>query len=440
MKKFILSSVVLLFAMFSFGQFTASMPKTELSVLDSFIIYYANSLNEWEASNKYKVVEKNSFGLPVRYMSYYLSNGAWLNGDTTVYNYYSNGHVESYVAYNSDTIECRKYDNYDRLIFYYYKRHTELGTSGNKNYYYYSGSNQNLDSMILYSWDDFTSQWALTIKDVYTYNDQGKITEYRSYNWSGVWEDSDKKIYRYNNNGLLDSLIEMYYDNFNSAWKNNFLTCFYYYNNTDLISSEIILKWNKNTGQWENYEMYTYVYNDNGLLQRKLFYQIDQSSGTWQAQSKEFYEYDAQGNVIARYDSVMINGQWLPQYKQTNTYDQFGNQTLVVNYKWDTNDNTWHNLLKKEYFYTRTIFSNVPEQATADVHLYPNPVQNLLFFSGLDTKAKITIYSTDGRIFQQASIGINTQYINVASLPAGSYILKIVTEQNKVFVHKFVKL
>ncbi len=440
MKKFILSSVVLLFAMFSFGQFTSSMPKTELSVLDSFIYSRGTNLNEWEEYYKRNVVEKNSWGLPVRYMTYYLSNGSWLNGDTTVYNYYSNGHLESYVSYNSDTTQCKKYDTDGRLIFEYYKTNSNMGTLGSKTYYYYSGTSQDPDSMIVYKWNDGSSTWTLSGKYVYTYNEEGKIIEYLSYYWSGGWENSDKKIYRYNNDGLLDSLIEIYYDDFNFVWKNHYLTCYYYYNNTDLVSSEVQLSWDDNANQWKNNKMYNYIYYDNGLLQRKLFYEMDQTSGTWQAQSKDFYEYDAQGNVVAVYDSTMDNGQWIPRNKTTYTYDQFGNQTLVVNYKWDTNDNTWHNLLKKEYFYTRAIFSSVPQQATLDFRVYPNPVQNLLFFSGLDTKVKITIYSIDGRIFQQSRIGTNAKYINVSSLPPGSYILKIVTGHNKVFVHKFVKL
>lgn len=74
------------------------------------------------------------------------------------------------------------------------------------------------------------------------------------------------------------------------------------------------------------------------------------------------------------------------------------------------------------------------ETVEKEVYIFPNPTTNLLNISGVDENAIIEIYSVTGR---QIKTGFGSQ-INVADLPAGSYIIRIKNNASIKSLH-FIK-
>ncbi len=82
-------------------------------------------------------------------------------------------------------------------------------------------------------------------------------------------------------------------------------------------------------------------------------------------------------------------------------------------------------------------------QATTlyNVSLYPNPAQNILHVEGLSlTQTKLTVVDFAGNIAISQQLSANSQYynLNIASLHAGNYLLKIETN-GEVVTKQFVK-
>jgi len=70
--------------------------------------------------------------------------------------------------------------------------------------------------------------------------------------------------------------------------------------------------------------------------------------------------------------------------------------------------------------------------------IYPNPVHDRLYINGLRSyrDAEVKVYNASGQLMLQETL--QTDYLNVASLPKGFYLLKIQSE-DEIFVQKFVK-
>ena len=85
-------------------------------------------------------------------------------------------------------------------------------------------------------------------------------------------------------------------------------------------------------------------------------------------------------------------------------------------------------------------FRNVPlaveslQDDAIDVSLFPNPVVSDIYLRGIKDNALVQVLSLDGALILQAEVAPAEARINVASLPAGAYLLKV----NNTVV-KFIK-
>ena len=71
--------------------------------------------------------------------------------------------------------------------------------------------------------------------------------------------------------------------------------------------------------------------------------------------------------------------------------------------------------------------------------LYPNPTQDLLQLQGIDTKAVIDIYSSNGNLLMRSEFDLPNA-IDLSSLQSGVYLLKITTENGVGESHRILKV
>lgn len=91
-----------------------------------------------------------------------------------------------------------------------------------------------------------------------------------------------------------------------------------------------------------------------------------------------------------------------------------------------------------------TILSTSEITPIKTIRLHPNPAQNQITVSGLNsffssTQLNVTLVGIDGKVLQAESISTSDSYeIPIADLASGIYVLKISDEQNE-FTQKFIK-
>lgn len=71
-----------------------------------------------------------------------------------------------------------------------------------------------------------------------------------------------------------------------------------------------------------------------------------------------------------------------------------------------------------------------------EIGIYPNPVNDILYFKSKEKIVKSEIYDSAGRILSSVSVTGNS--INVSELPKGNYLIKFATKNQSV-VQKFIK-
>jgi hypothetical protein len=74
------------------------------------------------------------------------------------------------------------------------------------------------------------------------------------------------------------------------------------------------------------------------------------------------------------------------------------------------------------------------------VHIYPNPVGNLLHIKGLVADTKIEIYDIVGKLLDQAVAYTDNTTINVGYLAEGNYVIRLNFPDGMVRLEKFTKL
>lgn len=81
---------------------------------------------------------------------------------------------------------------------------------------------------------------------------------------------------------------------------------------------------------------------------------------------------------------------------------------------------------------------SVPEEQIEQLHVYPNPVQDLLFLEGLNTQAEVHIYDNLGHIIYSTKVNPTINMLDVSQIPSGLYML-VVTFNGYQKPFKFIK-
>jgi uncharacterized delta-60 repeat protein len=114
-------------------------------------------------------------------------------------------------------------------------------------------------------------------------------------------------------------------------------------------------------------------------------------------------------------------------------YDAITSRLYVVGWVYDPN-------LAETYSYIAAIYNGaatgISETETNPISVYPNPVQDQLFITGITDKADVEVLSVDGRVVWKG------QCSNNAALPAnewseGLYVVRVLMEE-KLYVKKIV--
>lgn len=144
---------------------------------------------------------------------------------------------------------------------------------------------------------------------------------------------------------------------------------------------------------------------------------------TWNPDSKTEYTYNMSELITSYYHPFNANSFFydleledFPHYNKVLTSKEYNyNSGWVI-----TNRSTYH--------YSDDPLS-VEEFNIADANIFPNPVKDVLNIELKNqTKAEASLFDTNGRLFLKQKLQALQTPINIETLSAGVYVLKIQTE------------
>lgn len=267
------------------------------------------------------------------------------------------------------------------------------------------------------------NQYVNIYRALYSYNSDGKETEYLSQTWNNSdWENSYRMQNTYNAQGLLATSIFQYFDMgwqnsskteqsynsygnlqqtidsywMNSAWEPNYKSD-YSYDGMQRLSEYISSNYNywQTPPAWVyNYKM-TYKYNAISKVDSDFVFFHDGID--WQPNSRTIYTYTASGQQETSYTEEHDSG-WVPLSSDSSAYNS--NHNLTYNLYKRYNGTVWQNIEQTENFYQNNFLTE--------------SVQSSWMYDPYEESKYRDIFSYNGTILssQNSQIWENNQWVN----------------------------
>lgn len=215
-------------------------------------------------------------------------------------------------------------------------------------------SEQRLDSLVYFYWDNITGQLAENMKYDYFYDANNNIIKIINY-WTMYDNQRSNAFiqeYIYDSINRNINILYLNWDRDDSLWKISEKTDYTYDANNNLLQ-ESHYRWIMTENRWSEYWKYEYTYNTDDKMIQKVNYNWYNSSDQWFAHRIVEYNYDANGNNSEnRYfhldDSI---SQWVLNYKNVFSFNSNNDKILEVGWIRDDTLSSWYEYSKYEYVY-----------------------------------------------------------------------------------------
>ena len=349
--------------------------------------------------------------------------------------------------------------NISEIIF------VQIGGGGNftnwlKESFTYNSAGQ-ITEFILQEWQ--LNTWQNDRREISVYNAAQKLEEFTKERWSnGSWIRSLNYINEYDVAGNCTQTINRDFNG--SSWDNKYRTKISYDANHHVIS---ILSDEWIGGIWQPEEKATMTYNSNGDLLSRLTQ--DYIAGVWKNTDRETFNFSGNkktesfqesfdgsvwNKVVKTNYSYASSGlleyltvqfwdnpisDWLDDYRLGIGYNSNNLISFIYSENWIPAGN-WQKDKKYNFFYEsyegeNTRLTNLVKEET--VHIYPNPtstILNVVIDWQTPQSSTMAVYDITGRVFILQNLEkaqhSDTQ-IDVSRLPAGTYFLKISNTQGQ---------
>jgi hypothetical protein len=371
-------------------------------------------------------------------------------------------------------------------------RNTIPFLSGNWNYIDYD--KQGYDTMVWYKYNTantYDYQWRM----LRTYDASDSVTEYQEQKYLNGWVNNDRNMWVYKPNHTRDTFSYQLYDISSNTYVDNEKTTYTYDTNGHLVLA-LTKEWLSSGSIWRNivldsiwYDSVTgqlakrmfgdwdwinggffrehyrnkYVYDVNGRVacdsqwantnKDRITYHVYDANGkllkdsfySWTTPltygGKTDYTYDANNNLIKmeqfNWDNVnMVYKNHYREFYNYNTYNQvtrITNETFYNNVWW----NPYNSYVK--YYYYGTVNHVADLDNTNDkVKIYPVPAVsyiNLELNFSATHDFTVSISDMQGRLLKQWKEPAQKKYtkqVMLQDMPAGSYILQVVSAKENL--------
>ncbi|MDP4268015.1 MAG: T9SS type A sorting domain-containing protein, partial [Bacteroidota bacterium] len=295
------------------------------------------------------------------------------------------------------------------------------------NMYYQDVYEKSGDSLTLY----------YKVQIINKYDNNGHIIEYigQSYDpQNNEWVNRAKVTMKYKGDSLIEQ-IEMSYNSSSSNWTNVYKWDNMYWQTKNDVKSYI--GYNYSDTSWVKDEYYNSEY---GAFGQTSSITMKWLNNKWNENYRDTTTYDSFGNGISYKKEAYSINKWKisEQYVNINKYDDNNNVVETIEKQYNTTSNVLENYDKYVYYnFVKVDFLGIAKVSNEQLKIYPNPVNENLCLNLKDfNNTNIEIFNVTG---QKIYTGIVTDNkVNVSEFKEGLYFGRILSKGN-IKTFKFIK-
>lgn len=289
-----------------------------------------------------------------------------------------------------------------------------------------------LDSLLLFDWDETLPGWALAFSVRNTYDAQNRLIISES---------------TFDFDGQLALLRDVY--SYNASGDNHLIESF-------IVSSGFELPSGKTELQYANHlliqeikyasagfsgfvpsDRIVYAYYANNKLKQQNTSVYVPGVNDWAPTQTQLFSYDAQLRISEQ--EIITTEPGTPEEKMRLNYVYKQDEKLALEsiFVWDAGTGAYVLSDRKYYYYTAGSAGLFPTPGNVqNLVMFPNPSTATVQFS-LDNEAIVMVFDASGKLMD-SQVVMPGSSLNLAALPAGIYQV-IATDNDKRFAGKIIK-
>jgi len=383
--------------------------------------------------------------------------------------------VGEWMAYRKD-LQYRNVNGYSYQYEYYDWDDSLKIWIGKEKYGYVSDEVTGEETLYSqYYWSDSLREWSQRTDETYL---PGGILESKAYFEYAVstqtWSPDIRYVYDKQGDQWFDELtIEQQWNAAKSDWVNDSKTGYEYDSERGDTSKYVRYDWDVEASIWKGVTYWEKSWYDYGNLQSLNRYSYSSDNG-WVMTYELWLEYDNLTNdewlITYSWESeYYLSGEqawfiqfyrysslepWIDEYtfKRTFQFHENGLRSITRTYDWDETNQVWVNYSKREYtineagdyaysiFYDWEVTDWVERNRTTyfysqrmvgvqsievKLEVYPNPVADCLKIKGATQGELIKVFDLNGRIVRMLKVDGEEASVNMANVPAGTYLVQV---------------
>ncbi|MCX7743947.1 MAG: T9SS type A sorting domain-containing protein [Flavobacteriales bacterium] len=300
-------------------------------------------------------------------------------------------------------------------------------------------SNQWVDTLMTFIWDNLNSQWIFDKRNIYQYDAHGNCTELITQRWIGsYWLNELKFITFYTADNQFHYGYKYFWNTVSNSWNNSHKDSTLFISNTNREEYQYL--WDVNTSNWKYNKRKIQTFTTSNILVEQYLQEWSTNS-QWINNSHFVYTLDAQENY-----STYEYHEWHPYYgwifinKELFTFNNDNYLTYQLKQKTlYPGQINWVNEEQKFFWYEVNPFVSIADVSVQyQVNIFPNPAKDYLLLTMKthdNEDVEVIIYNLNGAIVYNTkftSIGQTTRIMDVSNLLPGTYFLQIKT------IHGFI--
>lgn len=306
-----------------------------------------------------------------------------------------------------------------------------------KDTFTYNNKNELIEA-IYHSWSNTKSQWVLTEKHLYKYDESGKIisdSTYYLYDGSEDWVLVEKNQYEYLNDEYLHYIYKSKWDKDKNQWINEKRAWYLYGNIYWELTSIYHSKWDETESDWLLSQVEGFGYDDTReYTTTHTTVNRDIETNKWVSAYSHRYSFD----YTLSFDELVLPWSFKNYDKKYHHHKLENKELLSRNF--DTNEYEQYRDVK--YFFSPAetdVVNGMEDVENEKITIYPNPTKERITvnYEQASAKAFFKLMDIHGRKTMSKMI-FSGEKIDISSLKPGIYFYKLLIKE-KVETGKLIK-